>query len=316
MKSKKGASKVIHNVLAFLVALSLVALGGCAGATGSSEIPLKPTIASPAIATDGVLRVGVDSGNAPYAGLDENTKKIVGIDVDIAAALAEELGLKLEIVDTAGLNIDALLAEKTIDMVMAVEQVGSVTFRGTLVGPYVISGPALFTVVKSNTLPSVDIASLAGIKIAAQNDSLSAWTLEELIGTDTVDPRASLKEAFQAVESGEVSYAAADAVVGSYLALEYKDLSCVKILGTPIGVCMGVAADNTQLADALTNALRTIRDNGVLKLVLSKWIGPVSAAVIMGSSAITSQGANGLNDMDGSIDYGDDLPDPALAGGV
>ena len=334
MSGAKRVNKILTITMALLLAFSTMVLGGCAGETGSKDFTLEPKVTSPVIGTDGVLKVGVDSGETPFAGKYEG--KIVGIDVDVAAALAEELGLTLEIVDTAGQSADTLLANGTVDVVMHVEQTGGSTIQGIQVGPYLTSGPALFCVVNSDTVPTVDIKSLAGTKIAAQRESLSAWSLEELIGPGTADPKEKLEEAFAAAVQGPVNYAAADAVVGSYLAIkDFDDLACVKMLGTPIGVYAGVAKSSTQLADALTDALRAIRDNGVLKTVISKWLGPVSASVVMGDSAVTSQstsisnspsstGASGNTGNSnptsaptlpsGQEDLGDDLPDPSNAG--
>ncbi|MDR2036033.1 MAG: transporter substrate-binding domain-containing protein [Coriobacteriales bacterium] len=320
MNQVKRVNKIINYALAFLMALSLLVMSGCAGITGSKELAQTPTIASPTIGVDGVLRVGVDSTKVPYAGYPKDKSRqaenLVGIDVDIAAALAEQLGLKLQLVDVAGMSAEELFSSKAIDGIMDVEQTTSSTVKGTQVGPYILSGPALFAVVKSDKLPNVELSSLAGTKIAAQKDSLSSWSLEELIGAGTADQRQNLDAAFTALQNGEVSYAAADAVMGSYLALEYNSVSCVKIMGTPIGICMVVPTDNTQLADTLTGALRSIRDNGVLKTVLSKWFGQVSASVLMGSTAITSQEANssGAPSTNGTqIDTGEDLPDPSNA---
>jgi len=315
MKHSRRARSITTLAFTVLLALSLVTLGGCFGPMGSRDIELTPTISSPTIGVDGVLRVGVDSVKVPYAGLDRDGN-IVGIDVDVAAAIAQELGLKLELVETTGRSAETLLAEGAVDIVMDIEQAGGSTIKGTKVGPYIESGPALFTIVRSSEVPNVDLASLAGTRVAAQKDSMSSWSVEELIGPGTAEPRNNLEDAFRALESGEVSYAAADAVVGSYLALEFNDISCVKILGAPIGVYIGVSAENTQLAEALTQALRNIRDQGLLKTIYTKWLGPVSASVVMGSSAITNELTTTTDtpEVTVPIDMGEDLPDPENAG--
>jgi polar amino acid transport system substrate-binding protein len=308
----------VFATLVLVLVLSASLLSGCAGATGSKDIKLDPKITSPAVATDGVLKVGVDSTHAPFAGLSKN--ELVGIDVDIAAALADQLGLKLELVDINGKSVDDLLTDKSIDIVMDVEQTGGSVIKGTEVGPYLESGPALFTIVKTSTLPTIDLNSMSGTKIAAQKDSLSAWALDERIGKGTADVKTNLDEAFKAVESGASTYAAADAIVGSYLAVDYNGVSCVKMIGTPIPVYIGVGKDNTTLPDALSTALRTIRDNGELKIILSKWLGSVSAGVVMGTAAISYQDANKTSTTQpsttGEVDTGSDLPDPATAGGT
>ena len=339
-KTVAAACQKTRHLFATLLTFALMAsliLSGCAGVTGSKQQALTPTIDTPAIHNSGHLLVGVDSTHAPYAGASRG--KVVGIDVDVASALAQQLGLKVEIIDMAGKNPDDLLASGNVDLVMDVEQSGSNVTQGKTVGPYLLSGPALFAKIRSNEVPSIDTNTLTGSKIAAQKDSLSAWTVDELIGKGTANPVASLADALRAVNDGSSTYAAADAVVGSYLAVEYGDISCVKLLGTPIGVYCAVAKDNTALADALTAALRNIRDNGELAVILSKWLGVVSSKVVTSSQAVVAQnttgnsalGAGGANNLgsgdagtggvvlpDGSlpIDTGDDLPDPSNAGGT
>ncbi|MDR3135923.1 MAG: transporter substrate-binding domain-containing protein [Coriobacteriales bacterium] len=306
-----------RHVLALLLAGALLVLSsGCAAITGSKELKLEPQVSTPTIATEGVLKIGVDSSHAPFAGISKG--KLVGIDVDIASTLALQLGLKAELVDIAGKSADTLLNNQDVDIVMDVEQTGGSIIQGIQVGPYLQSGPALFSIIKSNTVPTVDTRTMAGIKIAAQNNSLSAWALDELVGKGTADPKNSLEQVFESVADGTVTYGAADAIVGSYLALDYADIACIKMLGTPIGVYIGVGKNNSSLAEPLTVALRTIRDNGELEIVLAKWLGRVSAQVVMGSQAVVSQDTTNpaVSLPEGEIDTGEDLPDPANAGGV
>lgn len=321
MRSAKRTNKILVMVLSVLVACSTLALGGCSGVTGSKEIDLEPVVSSPAVGTDGVLKVGVNSTNIPYSGLSDNN--LVGIDVDVAAAIAEELGLRLELVDIADQSADTLLEDGTVDMVMGVEQTTDKTvIQGTQVGPYIESGPAIFAIAEGDTIPPIELDSITGGSVAVQKDSLSARSVDGLIASGTSDPKDSLADAFAAVESGQNAYAAADAVVGSYyLASNNSNLVCAKMLGTPIGVHMGVTKTNSQLADALTDALRNLRDTGRLKIIFSKWLGPLSASVVMGSSGITSSEITGATDateteLDEVVDTGDDLPDASNAGGV
>ena len=82
---------------AALLAVGLFGLAGCTG-SGTYQPELKSAeVAPPVIGEEGTLRVGVNTENPPLAGMGSG--KIIGIDVDIAAALADELGLKLSVVD-------------------------------------------------------------------------------------------------------------------------------------------------------------------------------------------------------------------------
>src|SRR5262245_40523514 len=66
----------------------------------------------------GTLRVGLDASFPPFESID-GQNRIVGLDVDIAEAIARELGVKLEIVNIGfdGLY-DALLARR-VDLVIS-----------------------------------------------------------------------------------------------------------------------------------------------------------------------------------------------------
>ena len=78
-----------------------------------------PAVSKPVIAQEGVLRVGVNANNAPLAGQPSSSTKIVGIDVDMAAALADQLGLKLEVTDV-GTEAASALSSGKVDLVMGV----------------------------------------------------------------------------------------------------------------------------------------------------------------------------------------------------
>lgn len=53
----------------------------------------------------GVLKVGMNMKNQPMSYVDEETAKPVGLEAELASAIAEKLGLKLEIVDTTEKNL-------------------------------------------------------------------------------------------------------------------------------------------------------------------------------------------------------------------
>ena len=71
---------------------------GCACLLYTSYTPetLTPTVSSPTIGKDGTLRVGV-GGGAPFIVASSDATSS-GLDLDVAAAIAGQLGLKLEVV--------------------------------------------------------------------------------------------------------------------------------------------------------------------------------------------------------------------------
>ncbi|MDR2957891.1 MAG: transporter substrate-binding domain-containing protein [Coriobacteriales bacterium] len=310
-KVQKRLQYIAALIVAGVLALAVLPVSGCEKPASEAAPLLKdPTIAPPTISSPGVLRVGVDSSRSPFAGRSGNT--LIGLDIDIAAALADELGLKLETVDVAGLNsyeLSDLFMQGRIDIVMSFQPESESLSPFVMVGPYLVDGPAIFTI--GLTLPSKNFNpdTLIGLKIAARSSSLSAWQLESRYGSETVVTYTTLEEAFDAVGSGSISYVAADAVAGAYLAGKYPNMLCLGYLEQPSKVYIAVAPGNQSLTDAATSALRTLRDNGILRLVISKWLGLTAADLVLGTNAIT-----GIDIPIGDgpeQDPGDDLPDPS-----
>ena len=70
------------------------------------------------IAETGVVRVGVRNDNPPDSFIDENGDW-VGFDLDLARALAEELGAELELVPVDGTTRISFLESGQVDMSVA-----------------------------------------------------------------------------------------------------------------------------------------------------------------------------------------------------
>jgi polar amino acid transport system substrate-binding protein len=280
-------------VLAGILAATSFGLAGCftPGREGALALPTPPSVAPPDIASQGVLRVGFDSSHAPFAGLAGSD--VIGIDVDIAAALAEQMGLRLEIVEIKDQDVNARLADGSIDMVMSVRTDAAAPFAGIQVGPYLIDGTAVFTVGLSNEPQAFDPASLNGVKIVAKEGTLSAWRVTKDYGEESLVTYPSLEKAFEELAAGTVSYAAADAIVGSFLAVQYENVRCEGMFPESEGVYVGVAADKQKLAEQLTEELRNLRDSGKLQVIVAKWLAPVSAQTVMNTQAIVALNPTG-----------------------
>ena len=156
-------------VVTLVMALSMaVALCGC---TSNNYTPQakEQTISNSALKSSGTLRVGVNASNAPYAA--ESSGSIAGIDVDIAAALADELGLKLELVDV-GSSVDTAFTKDNVDIVMGVAKSNSAYWMSD---SYMSSAVALFSPTQNATAPTQS----GSFSVAAQSSSMSAWEVTD-----------------------------------------------------------------------------------------------------------------------------------------
>lgn len=257
--------------------LSLVAALACVfclaagmlGCTSQEYTPkeLTPTVSTPTIGQAGTLRVGVDAdGGAPFTATSSSGED-VGFDVDMAAAIADQLGLKLEIVE---ISTDAAtaLANDECDIVMS-QSASAESTAMWVSDPYIETGVALFAA-SGTAVPSRDSAP----QIAAQSSSTSAWAVENSFGDDAIVASSDLMAAFSSVENGKAKYVAADAVIGTYAAQRQSvDVEAIAVLGSVGGYCVGVSASNTDLQSAISDALSTILSNGVADVVCEKWLG-------------------------------------------
>lgn len=301
---KRLGTLVLGCMLAFG---TVFALAGCA-TQDYTPSEKSPTVSPDTIIEAGVLRVGVTTeNNTPFAG--QASGKIVGLDVDIAAALADNLGLKLEIVDV-GTDVDAALANKQVDIVMGVDKTSAqVTCWRSEV--YVESAVALFAAPSTTAVPTKASAP----KIAAQSSSMSAWEVTNQFGDDALNATSDLKSAFEAVSSGTAQYAAADAVIGTYAAhTSNVDVHIVALMQSPSGYSIGVLDTNTDLKTTISDALANLTGGGIISLIESKWLGTsVDLANIPmtegATGSTTAAGTEGDEGADGTEAAGDENAD-------
>ena len=97
--------------LAALVAAIAVLLTACGGGGSDSASDLAR------VKEAGVLKVGTEGTYSPFWYHDPKTNTLVGYDVEVAAAVAKKLGVKVEYVETPWDAIFAGLTSKRFDVI-------------------------------------------------------------------------------------------------------------------------------------------------------------------------------------------------------
>ena len=109
-------------------------LAGCSSQQSYTPPEKSATVSSPTIGKSGTLRVGVNAGSPPLAGSPSSSSKIVGIDVDVAAALADhqkqpparvvillvELEMLVQVIDARGEQRDLDFGRTGVALVTAI----------------------------------------------------------------------------------------------------------------------------------------------------------------------------------------------------
>ncbi|OWL98637.1 ABC transporter substrate-binding protein [Mycolicibacterium peregrinum] len=244
-----------------LLLIVTVMLAACGGTTGNTDEPLKSA---------GVLRVGTEGVYSPFSYHDTATNQLVGYDVDVARAVGDKLGVRVEFVETPWDSIFAALEANRFDVVAnEVTITPERQAKYDLSQPYSIGEGVIVTRADDNSIKS--LADLKG-KVAAEN-ATSNWSEIARKAGARVEAVEGFTQAIKLLNQGRVDVVVNDSIaVYAYLA-ETNDKS-VKIAGT-VGEKseQGFAArKDSGLLPELNTALDELRADGTLAAISQKYL--------------------------------------------
>ncbi|MGA5541565.1 ABC transporter permease subunit [Mycobacterium sp. NPDC051198] len=236
-------------------------LAACGGKAGNTDEPLK---------SSGVLRVGTEGVYSPFSYHDTGTGQLVGYDVDVARAVGDKLGVRVEFVETPWDSIFAALEANRFDVVAnEVTITPERQAKYDLSQPYSIGEGVIVTRADDNSIKS--LADLKG-KVAAEN-ATSNWSEIARKAGARVEAVEGFTQAIKLLNQGRVDVVVNDSIaVYAYLA-ETNDTS-VKIAGT-VGEKseQGFAArKDSGLLPELNTALDELRADGTLAAISQKYL--------------------------------------------
>jgi len=229
-----------------------------------------------AVKAKGVLVVGVKDSSPPFGYVDEKTRSIVGYDVDIVAAIAKKLGVKLEIKPVTSASRMPQLLEGNIDIVAATmtktpERAKQIDFSYT----YFLTGQKFL--VKKGTVKS--LADLNGKKIGTSKGSTSEQNAAKALPNAVVLSFDDYPQAFLALQQGKVFAVTTDeSILAGMLAKapnkDQFEISNIKISDEPYG--LGIRKGDAKFLHAVNKALLEMEKSGEAKSIFAKWFGPAS----------------------------------------
>lgn len=270
--------------MAVVMALGLSACGGSNSAASSSAAGSVSGSASGSVSngdpafttvTPGKLTMSTNASFPPYEMVADDGS-FEGIDIEVAGAIAEKLGLELQ-VDDMGFDA-ALQAAQTgkSDMVMAgvtvtEERQAVMDFSNSYA-----NGVQVVIVKEDSPIQTVDDlanANMIGCQMGTTGYTFCSDTPENGgFGEDHVTPYDDGAAAVQALMNGQI-----DAVViDNKPAQEYVAANPgLKILDgdfTNEDYAIGVAKGNTELLNAINGALEELQADGTLQSIVDKYI--------------------------------------------
>jgi polar amino acid transport system substrate-binding protein len=272
----------LSALAAGLAAVSLAGLSaGCSSSEGAAPTPTGPAkVAPPAILTADTLKICAPNDGTPPNVYHDESGDLVGSEVDLGKAIAAQLGLKPEFVQSAFAAVIPTLQAKQCDVIMAQLYIKPEREKVVDFVPYVYSGtgiavskehPAAITGMDDSLCGKkvmVAVGTTAEVLSQEQSDRCTA------AGQQAIDINRNnhADVSIQQVQNGQVdAYLDTAETIGYYAT---KTGAQIQMAGEPFGtIKIGAATlkGNTVLHDAIQQALDTLEADGTYDKILGEW---------------------------------------------
>ena len=281
--------KALSLMTAAALVLSLAACGSTASSAASSEAASPEAASSDAASSEaasseaasetetaelstvepGKLIMSTNAAFPPYE-MTTDSGEFEGIDIETAQAIADKLGLELQIDD---MDFDAALLavqQGKADMVMAGVTVTDERQNVMDFTDSYATGIQSIIVKEDSDIASVD--DLAGKKIGTQRGTTGYLYCSDDFGEDAVVAYDNGLTAVQALNNGQVDAVVIDNAPAQEFVAANPGLKILDTAYAQEDYAIGVAKGNTQLLDAINGALEELQADGTLQAIVDTYI--------------------------------------------
>ena len=264
LTSGRGASKIPHvarlRAILFGLVTALTVLLACGGTA--------PAPALGRIRAAGVLRWGGDiQGGEPYV-YDDPARPghLVGFEVEIAEAIARELGVRAEFVQNDWSHLVPSLERGTFDVILnGLEVTESRVGRVRFTRPYYAFAERLMARADEPAMKP-ELLALKGRKVGTLANSLA---FEMLRGTADTVVYDGVEEPYADLVSGRTDAVLLDDIIAARYGAPKPELRVVGDLREGY-YAVAVRPSESDLAESVDSALAKIAASGELQLILDK----------------------------------------------
>jgi polar amino acid transport system substrate-binding protein len=223
----------------------------------------------------GELVVGT-SGQQPPMTVTTKSGEIIGMDIDLAKAMAEGLGVKVKFAKMPFAELLPALEAGKVDMVISGMTITPARNRNVaFVGPYYVSGKGILAIEQRYAeLQDANGLNSPEVTVATLENSTSATFAETLMPKAQLKTTASYDEAVDLLLNKKADVMVADLPFCAFAAFRHQDkgLSAGKspLTFEPLGIAIG---EDTLLINWVQNFLNNLQGTGQLKKLYEKWLG-------------------------------------------
>ncbi len=256
--------KIIALIMA--AALMLTCLAGCGSDKPDSDKPEFATV------KEGKLIMATNAYFQPYEFYDGD--KIVGIDAEIAAAIAEKLGLELEIQDMAFDSIITAVSEGSVDFGLAGMTITEDRLKDVDFSISYATGVQSIIVPEGSAITSVDdlYAEGAAFKVGVQLGTTGDIYATDDFGEDLVTSFTTGNEAVNALLGGDVDCVIIDNEPAKAFVANNEGLKILDTSYADEDYAACIKKGNDALREAVDNAIEELIADGTIDKIVSKYI--------------------------------------------
>lgn len=261
--------------LAFAGALALTGCGNSdapADAAGSADASGSDTMQ---LVTDGTLTIGTSAEYEPFEYMEDGEYK--GFDLELAQAIADDLGLELKIENVDFDTIVPGVASGT-KYDMGIAAITATPEREKEVGftdSYYMDDQAIVTMADNTEITGdnyADALNAEGVKIAVQSGSTAESFAKENFPNAELVPFKNATDCFAAVQSSQADALVTNRSVAAQLvATSFSNEQVIKQISTGEEYAIAVNKDNIALLDALNDSIAKLTEDGTVDELMTKY---------------------------------------------
>ena len=250
--------------------------GGGSAATATTPAPQQEFAAGTTMAKlqeAGEITIGVKFDVAPFGFKNVQTGEVEGFDIDVAKAIAAELGAKPKFIEALSDNRIPFLKDGTADLILSTMTINAerdeeIDFSE----PYFIARGRILVKKSDNSIKGVK--DLAGKKVCTALGSTYEDTLKKQAPKAKTTLVDGYSECLEPIQNGSVDAVSTDDVILTGMIIQDDSLKLVEgeaLTTEPYGA--GIKEGDTAFQEFVNESIQKFKDDGRWATSYEKWVG-------------------------------------------
>lgn len=266
--------KILGTVMTAATILLLAACGN-GGTSSSGSSASNGSNQLEAIKDAGVLKVATSADFAPFEfhTLVNGKDQVVGADIDMVNAIAEELGVKVEVMDMEFNAVLTALSQKKVDI--AVSGISATDDRKTTFDftDNYFTPQQKIVINKNNVKNYTSIESLSGKKVGAQKGSIQEMVVQNQLTASSLVSIAKVPNLINELKQGSIDGLVLESAVADAYVAQNADLMVADVTleaSAEDSYAIALPKGSTELQTELNKIIADLKESGKIDEFVQK----------------------------------------------